>query len=82
MVDQAKVILCYIWHLNKIRNIIFSQLVENENKMEDLKIFGVYGLNLGALAFSFSEINPFVQFLVLVSTLTFTIIQIYKALKK
>ena len=74
--------IIYIWHLNKIRNIIFSQLVVNENKMEDLKIFGVYGLNLGALAFSFSEINPFVQFLVLVSTLTFTVIQIYKALKK
>ena len=29
--------------------------------MEDLKIFGVYGLNLGALAFSFSEINPAIQ---------------------
>ena len=50
--------------------------------MEDLKIFGIYGLNLGALAFSFSEINPFVQFLVLVSNFVFTIIQIYKALKK
>lgn len=50
--------------------------------MEDMKLFGVYGLNIGALAFSFSEINPFVQFLVLVSTLTFTVIQIYKALKK
>jgi hypothetical protein len=36
----------------------------------------------GALAFSFSEINPFVQFLVLVSTFTFTVIQIYKAIKK
>ena len=29
--------------------------------MKDLKIFGVYGLNLGALAFSFSEINPAIQ---------------------
>jgi len=29
--------------------------------MEDLKIFGVYGLNLGKLAFSFSEINPTIQ---------------------
>ena len=29
--------------------------------MEDLKIFGVYGLNLGGLAFSFSEINLTMQ---------------------
>jgi hypothetical protein len=50
--------------------------------MEDLKIFGIYGLNIGALAFSFSEINPAIQFLVLLATLTFTVIQIIKALKK
>ena len=50
--------------------------------MGDYRIFGVYGLNIGALAFSFSEINPVIQFLVLLSTLTYTIIQIYKSLKK
>jgi len=50
--------------------------------MEDLRIFGIYGLNIGALAFSFSEINPAIQFLVLIATLTFTVIQIIKALKK
>jgi hypothetical protein len=50
--------------------------------MEDLKIFGIYGLNIGALAFSFTEINPAIQFLVLLATLTFTVIQIIKALKK
>jgi len=50
--------------------------------MEDLKIFGIYGLNIGALAFSFSEINPAIQFLVLLATLTFTVIQIIKSLRK
>ena len=49
--------------------------------MEDMKLFGVYGLNIGALAFSFAEINPAIQFLVLIATLTFTVIQIIKALK-
>jgi hypothetical protein len=50
--------------------------------MEDLKIFGVYGLNIGAFAISISEVNPVMQFLVLTATLTFTVIQIIKALKK
>jgi len=50
--------------------------------MEDLKIFGLYAANLFALAFSVSEINEYLQMLVMGATLTFTIIQIYKALKK
>lgn len=50
--------------------------------MDDLKIFGVYGLNIGAFAISVSDINPIMQFLVLTATLTFTIIQIIKILKK
>lgn len=49
--------------------------------MEDMKIFGLYSANIFALAFSFSEINPILQSLVLLSTLTFTVIQIIKALK-
>lgn len=50
--------------------------------MEDLKIFGLYFGNLIALAFSVSEFNAYLQMFVMLSTLTFTIIQIYKALKK
>jgi|TARA_R110001606_G_scaffold256793_1_gene404881 hypothetical protein len=50
--------------------------------MEDLKIFGIYGINISALAISISEINPYIQTLVLLSTLVFTVIQIIKALKK
>ena len=50
--------------------------------MDDMRIFGVYGLNISALAFSFSEINPFLQMLVLCATFIFTLIQIIKALKK
>jgi hypothetical protein len=50
--------------------------------MDDLKIFGVYGLNIGAYAVSVSEVNPIMQFFVLTATLTFTIIQIIKILKK
>jgi len=50
--------------------------------MEDLKIFGIYGINISALAISISEINPYIQTLVLISTLVFTVIQIIKALKK
>ena len=57
----------YIWHLNK---------------MEDLKIFGLYSANLFALAFSVSEFNAWLQMLVMGSTLVFTLIQIFKALKK
>jgi hypothetical protein len=50
--------------------------------MEDLKIFGLYSLNIFALAFSVSDINSVLQMLVMGATLTFTVIQIYKALKK
>lgn len=50
--------------------------------MDDMKIFGIYGLNLSALAVSVSEINPFLQSLVLLSTLIFTVVNIIKALKK
>ena len=50
--------------------------------MDDLKIFGVYTLGIGSFAVSVSDINPVMQFLVLTATLTFTVIQIYKALKK
>jgi len=50
--------------------------------MEDLKIFGVYSLNIGAFAISVSEVNEVLQMIVMGATLTFTVIQIYKALKK
>tara|TARA_R100000278_G_C5389780_1_gene135632 strand:+ start:36 stop:188 length:153 start_codon:yes stop_codon:yes gene_type:complete len=50
--------------------------------MEDLKIFGLYTANLFALAFSVSEFNEVLQMLVMGATLTFTIIQIIRALKK
>ncbi len=50
--------------------------------MEDLKIFGLYSANIFALAFSVSEINGVLQMLVMLSTLTFTVIQIYKSVKK
>jgi len=50
--------------------------------MDDMRIFGLYGLNLSALMISISEINPILQFLVLIATLTYTIVNIIKALKK
>tara|TARA_S200000501_G_scaffold377513_1_gene436193 strand:+ start:2119 stop:2271 length:153 start_codon:yes stop_codon:yes gene_type:complete len=50
--------------------------------MEDMRIFGLYAANIFALAFSVSEINGVLQMLVMGATLTFTVIQIYKALKK
>ena len=50
-------------------------------KLFHLKLFGTY-LNIFALAFSVSEVNGFLQMFVLSGTLIFTIIQIYKALKK
>jgi hypothetical protein len=50
--------------------------------MEDMKIFGLYAANIFALVFSVSEINGVLQMLVMGATLTFTVIQIYKALKK
>ena len=57
----------FIWHLNK---------------MEDMKIMGLYSANIFALAFSVSEVNEVLQILVMGATLTFTCISIYKALKK
>ena len=46
--------------------------------MEDLKI---YGVNLIAIAFSISAINPFLQAISLLLAITYTIIIIYKKLK-
>ena len=48
------------------------------NKMEDLKI---YGINLIALAFSVSAINPFLQAISLLLAISYTIISIYKKVK-
>jgi len=48
------------------------------NKMEDLKI---YGVNLIALAFSVSAINPFLQAISLLLAISYTIISIYKKIK-
>ena len=50
--------------------------------MEDMKIFGLYGMNLSALMSSVSEVIPILQMLVLAATLIFTIVNIIKALKK
>ena len=50
--------------------------------MDDMKIFGLYGMNLSALMISVSEVNPILQMLVLAATLIFTIVNIIKALKK
>jgi len=49
---------------------------------DQMKIFGLYSANIFALAFSVSEVNGFLQMLVMSATLIYTIIQIYKALKK
>jgi len=46
-----------------------------------MKIFGLYSANIFALAFSVSDINGFLQMLVMGATLTFTIIQIVKTLR-
>ena len=57
--------------------------IMQSNDMDDgMKIFGLYSANIFALAFSVSDINSVLQMLVMGATLTFTIIQIYKALKK
>jgi len=50
--------------------------------MDDMRIFGLYGLNLSALMISVTEINPILQMLVLAATLLYTIVNIIKALKK
>ena len=46
--------------------------------MEDLKI---YGINLGAIFISFlNSINPFLQTLVMVTSIAYTLLKIYKNL--
>jgi len=48
--------------------------------MQDLKI---YGLNIGAMLFSFvNEFNPILQTIVLILTIIYTSINIYKKLNK
>jgi len=48
--------------------------------IQDLKI---YGLSLASLLFSgVSDINPFLQFIVLILTIVYTGINIYKVRKK
>ena len=48
--------------------------------MQDLKI---YGINIGAVAFSFvTDINPILQTIVLIMTIIYTGINIYKQLNK
>jgi hypothetical protein len=47
--------------------------------MGDLKI---YGINMGAIFLSLSDVNPILQTLVLVSTLIYTVINITQKLKK
>jgi len=49
---------------------------------DSMKIFGLYSANIFALAFSVSELNSILQMLVMAATLTFTVIQIIKALRK
>jgi len=46
--------------------------------MENLKI---YGLNIGALAFSLTQINPLLQTVVLLLTIGYTATKIYKEIK-
>ena len=48
------------------------------NKMEDLKI---YGINALALATSMTSANPVLQTLVLLLSIIYTVIGIYKRLK-
>ena len=48
--------------------------------MQDLKI---YGLNVGAMIFSFvNEFNPVLQTIVLVLTIIYTAVNIYKQFNK
>lgn len=48
--------------------------------MQDLKI---YGVNIGAVAFSFlNDINPLLQTVVLIMTILYTGINIYKQINK
>ena len=47
--------------------------------MGDLKI---YGINMGAIFLSLSDVTPILQALVLVATLIYTVINITQKLKK
>jgi len=47
-----------------------------------MKIFGLYSLNIFALMFSVSEFNQYLRSIVLIASIIYTIIQIYKVLKK
>ncbi len=69
-----------VMYLTKVAILIY---IWQSNDMDDgMKIFGLYSANILALAFSVSEVNGFLQMLVMSATLIFTVIQIYKALKK
>lgn len=59
---------------------IFITLQPYKKLEQDLKI---YGLSVGSLLFSgVSDINPFLQFIVLILTIVYTGINIYKIRKK
>ena len=47
--------------------------------MGDLKI---YGINMGAIFLSLSDVNPILQTLVLLATLVYTVINITQKFKK
>lgn len=47
--------------------------------MGDLRI---YGINMGAIFLSLTDINPILQTLVLIATLAYTVINIIQKLKK
>lgn len=47
--------------------------------MGDLRI---YGINMGAIFLSLTDINPILQTLVLITTLAYTVINIIQKLKK
>ena len=65
---MEQVILFYLWHLNDMD--------------DSMKIFTTYAASLFALVFSISDINSLLQFLVLIATLVYTVINIYKSFKK
>jgi len=44
--------------------------------------FKIYGINIGAIFLSLSDINPILQTLVLVATLIYTVINITQKFKK
>jgi hypothetical protein len=44
--------------------------------------FKIYGINMGAIFLSLSDVNPILQTLVLVATLIYTVINITQKLKK